>query len=247
MSADHQNAFPGCGTPATPRLAELQILLRGDLVSIRKSVEQTNAGQAAFYIAVILIGAGLYGGAVGAWRSPLQGGFTAIKFPLIVLLTAFGNGLLNAMLAPLLGLNLGFRQSLMAILISFTMAATILGSFSPLVWFLTWNMPPLEAGGKVPFQAHALHLLTQIILIAFAGTAANLRLLQLLRSFSGSKEAARNVLLAWLAGNLLLGGQLSWMLRPFVGSPGLPVEFLRNDALHGNFFEAVFRTAKSLF
>jgi len=229
------------------RLTQVPDLLRGELDSVRGSVERTSATQAAFYVAIILVGAGLYGGAVGAWRSPVQGGFTAIKFPLILLLTTFGNALLNAMLAPLLGLNLKFRQSLIAILMSFTIAAAILGSFSPLIWFITWNMPPLEPGAPIPFQAHALHLLTQILLIAFAGVAANLRLLQLLQHLSGSKAVAARILLGWLAGNLLLGGQLSWMLRPFVGSPGLPVEFLRRDALHGNFFEAVLRTAKSLF
>jgi len=134
----------------------------------------------------------------------------------------------------------------MAILMSFTIAAAILGSFSPLVWFLTWNMPPLIEGSPIPFQAHAFHLLTQVLLIAFAGVVANLRLVQLLQALSGSTLIARRILFAWLMGNLLLGGQLSWVLRPFVGSPGLPVEFLRRDALHGNFFEAVLHTARTL-
>jgi len=40
---------------------------------------------------------------------------------------------------------------------------------------------------------------------------------------------------------LFLGSQLSWILRPFIGAPGLPVQFIRADALHGNFYEAVFR------
>jgi LmbE family N-acetylglucosaminyl deacetylase len=40
---------------------------------------------------------------------------------------------------------------------------------------------------------------------------------------------AWRVISAWLAANLFLGSQLSWILRPFIGSPGLPVEFLRHD------------------
>ena len=55
------------------------------------------------------------------------------------------------------------------------------------------------------------------------------------------------VLFAWLAGNLLLGSQLSWILRPFIGSPGLPVEFVRPTALKGNFYETVFRSVINLF
>ena len=81
---------------------------------------------------------------------------------------------------------------------------------------------------------------------AFAGIAANVRLVQLLRELSGSAGAARKVLFAWLAGNLLLGSQLSWIFRPFVGSPNLPVEFLRADPFRGSFYEAVFNAARQL-
>ena len=83
--------------------------------------------------------------------------------------------------------------------------------------------------------------------IAFAGIAANVRLLQLLRELSGSAGAARKVLFAWLAGNLLLGSQLAWNLRPFVGSPGLPVQFLRDDPFNGSFYEAIFHALRHLF
>ena len=47
---------------------------------------------------------------------------------LIILLTALGNALLNAMLAPLLGLNISLRQSLLAILMSFAIAAGSAGN-----------------------------------------------------------------------------------------------------------------------
>jgi hypothetical protein len=83
-------------------------------------------------------------------------------------------------------------------------------------------------------------------MIAFAGIAANVRLLQLLRSLSGSASVARKVLFAWLAGNLLLGSQLAWNLRPFVGAPFLPVEFLRPNAFEGNFFETLWGAVRHL-
>jgi hypothetical protein len=228
------------------RVPQIGVLLRGEPEKIQSSMAHTTGAQAAFYVLIIILGAGLYGGAVGSWRSPIQGAFTAVKFPLILLLTTFGNAMLNAMLAPLLGLNLRFRQTLLAVLMSFTIAAAILGSFGPLVWYFTWNMPRLEQGATGAITVHSIHLLTQVLLIAFAGIVANLRLVQLLRRLSGSAVIARRILLAWLAGNLLLGSQLSWLLRPFVGSPGLPVEFLRKEAFHGNFFEAVLRAAKHL-
>ena len=74
------------------------------------------------------------------------------------------------------------------------------------------------------------------------GIVANLRLVQLLRRLSANTASAHRVLFAWLAGNFFFGSQLTWILRPFIGSPGLPVEFLRKEAFHGNFYETVFRS-----
>ena len=70
-------------------------------------------------------------------------------------------------------------------------------------------------------------MLTHVAVIAFAGMTGNVRLFQLLAQLGGSRAVALRVLLAWLAGNLFLGSQLSWILRPFIGSPTLPVEFFR--------------------
>src|SRR5204862_4124174 len=123
--------------------AEVGVLLRGEAAPIAAWTERGDGRRLALCVAVIMTGAGLYGAAMGYWRAPLQAAFVAIKFPLIILLTTIGNALLNAMLAPLLGLNLGFRQSFLAILMSFTIASAILASFSPLVAFMLWNVPPL--------------------------------------------------------------------------------------------------------
>jgi hypothetical protein len=216
-------------------------LLRGEVAPISERAEKWDAGRSVVCIMVIVVGAGLYGAAMGFWRAPLQALYVAIKFPLIILLTTLGNALLNAMLAPLLGLNISLRQSLLAVLFSFTIASAILGAFAPLVAFLVWNSPPLPPSGAGPsLGTYNFIQLTHVAMIAFAGVAGNLRLAQLLRQLGGSAAVARRVLLAWLAGNLFLGSQLCWILRPFIGAPGLPVEFLRATALQGNFYESVF-------
>jgi|SRR5579872_2872775 len=229
--------------PATAEIRQIGVLLRGEPDTLSRWVQQWSARRTCLCVLVIFAGTGLYGGAVGYWRDPVQACYTAIKFPLIILLTTLGNALLNGMLAPLLGLNLGFRQSLQAILLSFTIAAVILGSFSPLIFFMVWNAPPVSAHAT---SAYCFILLTDVMLIAFAGLMANLRLVRLLQRLGGGAPVGRRVLCAWLAGNLFLGSQLSWNLRPFIGSPGLPVEFLRGNAFEGNFFEAVFQSARHL-
>jgi len=199
------------------------------------------------HIGVILVGAGCFGAAMGWWRSPEQALFVALKFPLILLLTALGNALLNAMLAPLLGLNLTLRQSLLAVLMSFALAAAVLGAFSPLVGFLVWNAPPMTPDVKST-ATYGLIKLVDVIVIAFAGIIGNVRLYQLLVKLGhGSRRVARRVLFAWLAGNLFLGSQLTWIARPFIGAPQLPVVFLRDHALQGNFYENIFGTVALLF
>lgn len=227
-------------------LDHLPSLLRGDSDRITASLRRGAAAQVFLYLTVICAGAGLFGAAVGCWRASLQGVYTAIKLPLILLLTTLGNAMLNGMLAPLLGLNINFRQSLMAILMSFTIAAAILGAFSPLLFFLVWNTPPLVAGPGGSSAGYDFILVAQALIIAFAGVTANARLLQWLQRLGGSIPVARRILFVWLTCNLFLGAQLSWNLRPFVGSPGLPVEFLRKEAFQGNFFEAIFNAARHL-
>lgn len=235
-----------------PSRLPLAALLRGELPALRSWTAEWRTPHLLRDVTVIILGAGSFGAALGCWRAPEQALFAAIKLPLIMLLTAAGNGLLNAMLAPLLGLQIAFRQSFLSILTSIALAAAILGAMSPLAVFVIWNAPPLQIDSSHWTDAnnsatHAGVLLLLVVTIAFAGIAANLRLLQLLRHLAGQRATAWRVMLAWLAGNLFLGSQLSWIMRPFIGSPGLPVQFLRADAFNGNFFETVFRSGLRLF
>ena len=188
---------------------------------------------------VIVAGCGVYGLTVGIWRAPLQAGYTALKFPLLIFLTCAGNALLSGIVAQVLGSGLSFRQTSAAILMSFATAAVILGALSPITLFVIYNAPALDSSTRV--IGHSIVLLMHVFLIAYAGIAANRRLLRMLQQLTGSRAIAWRVLVSWLAGNLLLGAQLAWVLRPFIGSPRLAVQFLRDDPLRGNFYEAVAR------
>ncbi|MEO5722276.1 MAG: hypothetical protein ABIR71_12505 [Chthoniobacterales bacterium] len=226
-------------------IACAKTLLRGDASEIAAWLA-TFDGRRAMHCALwISLGCGIYGATVGLWRAPLQAAFTALKFPLLIFLTCAGNAVLNGMLAQLFGSGLSFRQTSLAILMSFATAAIVLGALSPLTLFVLHNTPPLGSGAAR--TGHSVMLLTHVGLIAYAGALANQRLLRLLEKMSDSRAIARRVLLSWLAGNLFLGAQLAWTLRPFIGSPNLAVQFLRDDPLRGNFYEAVWRAAGHLF
>ena len=190
--------------------------------------------------------AGIYGAVMGWWRSPLQALFTGIKLPLVILLTTLGNALLNAMLAPLLGLNLTGRQCLTVILMTFAITAVMLASLAPVTAFVVWNTPPLSAATTLTSPEYGLMQLTLFAFIAGAGVIGNVSLAPLLRDWSGSAAVARRVLCAWLAMNLLLGSQICWVLRPFIWDPARPVEFLGPEYLRGSFYETVFEAARRL-
>jgi hypothetical protein len=219
-------------------------LLRGDAAETEqrlRAFEPQTAAQCAF---TILVGCGLYGATVGMWRAPVQGAYTALKFPLLIFLTCAGNALLNGMFAQLLGSRLSFRQTSLAILMSFATAALVLGALSPITLFVIANAPPLASSR--PIAGHSITLLMHVAVIACAGVLGNRRLFRLIQRTSGSRATARRVMISWLAGNLLLGAQLAWVLRPFIGSPHIPVQFLRDDPLRGNFYEAVWRALRHL-
>jgi hypothetical protein len=227
-------------------LAEIATLLRGETKTISAWSASWNAPRFLRHVGVIVLGAGLYGAAMGLWRDPQQALYVAIKFPLIILLTTLGNALINGMFAPLLGLSISFRQSFSAIVMSFTITAAILGAFSPLIAFMAWNAPDMAAK-NFSGSTYNFILLAHVSAIALAGMTGNVRLFQLFAQLGGGNAVAFRVLFAWLAGNLFLGSQLSWILRPFIGSPTLPVEFLRKAVFHGNFFEAVLHSLRQIF
>src|SRR2546422_2312205 len=106
-------------------MERVKALLRGDVERLSASVTASDLYSFAGYFAVILVGSGLYGCTMGIWRAPLQSLYTAIKFPLLIFLTCAGNGILNGMLAQLLGSGLSFKQTTFAILMSFAIAAII--------------------------------------------------------------------------------------------------------------------------
>jgi hypothetical protein len=181
-------------------------------------------------VGVVVVGSALYGATVGWWQSPWQAVYAAVKFPFLILATVAGNALLNGMLAQVLGLPLTFRQSLLAILMSFAVATLMLAAFAPLALFLAYSAPVTD-------RAYSVVLLTHVTAIAYAGVAANIRLFRLLCALSGSRVLARRVLLAWLAGNLVVGTQVSWIICPFIGDPAKPVMFIQAHPFQRNFFE----------
>lgn len=216
-------------------ISRLSKLLRGNPADLREWIDHPNSRSLLITIATIIVGFGSYGLTVGVWRAPIMGAFVAIKMPTLIFLTLACNGFLNGMLALLLGSGLGFRQSILAQLLSFSVAALILGSLSPIFFFMALNAPAPDAANAE--TAHANYLIAHSVIIAYAGVIANVHLARLLLAVTPSRQVAGATLGAWLAGNAFMGAQFSWILRPFFGNPLLEIQFLRENAMAGTFYE----------
>ncbi len=165
-------------------MRQFRLLLQGEPAWLGAWATGRQAAPLTLCIGAICAGAALYGAAMGWWRDPLQAFYTGIKLPLAILLTTLGNALLNAMLAPLLGLNVAFRQSLSAVLMSFAVTSVVLGAFSPLALFVVWNTPRLDGGTNLSSPEYGLLQLTLALLVAIAGVVGNVRLFPLLRHWA---------------------------------------------------------------
>lgn len=227
-------------------LRQFRMLLQAGPEGLGAWTASRPAARGALCVGAICVGAGLYGAAMGCWRDPWQALYSGIKLPLAILLTTLGNAMLNAMLAPLLGLHTTFRQSLIAVLMGFAVTSVVLGAFSPLAWFVVWNTPPLDPTTTLTSPEYGLLQLTLAVLVALAGVIGNVRLLPLLRHWAGNSVVAWKVLLAWLAVNLFLGSQICWILRPFIWDPAGPTRFIGREYFRGSFFETVFEAARRL-
>lgn len=193
---------------------------------------------------VTVLGFALYGFTVGFWRSPMMGGFVAVKMPLLIALTLLANGMLNGMLGLLLGSRLGFAQSLLALLSAFSISALILGSIAPVTLFMALNAPAPDSPDAA--MAHSTYQLAHTTLIAIAGLAGVLRLRNLLMQWCANAKIAKTTLTAWIIGNAFLGAQFSWILRPFFGAPHLDVAFLREEPMKGSFYVTLWGAAKGI-
>jgi hypothetical protein len=178
-----------------------------------------------------------YGASLGAWTSPRLAVYAAIKVPLMMLATAAITALLNWITASLYGLPMRLRESVALSVMPLAIATLILASCAPVALFFARTMPPPDSGQRT---LHNILYLTHTLLVAGAGLTGTTFLHEaLLRLCGGDVRRAVRIRRTWIAAYALVGGEVAWALRPFVGSVYLQVEFLRSDALRGNVYEFI--------
>jgi hypothetical protein len=186
----------------------------------------------------ILVCGSIYGASLGAWHDARLAFYSAIKVPLLLLATATLTALFNWIIAALIGLPLKFGETIEMSLLPLAVASIILASCAPVIFFFDLSLPPPMPSART---LHNLLYLTHTALVAGAGvTGTTFLQRRLLEVCHGDARLARRVHAAWVVAFAFVGGEVSWILRPFIGSVYLPVVFLRSDALHGNVYEFIF-------
>jgi hypothetical protein len=146
----------------------------------------------------------------------------------------------NWMTAGILGSGLSFRATMFVVLASMTIACWILIALVPVVIFFAGTAASYAGTDEELRYAHNVILVTHIATLAVAGVTGNAALLEGLRRVVKPRCPVSLLFVFWLTAFAFAGCQMSWILRPFVGSPFYPVAFMRPDALDRNFYEFVF-------
>lgn len=222
---------------STSAIHHVRALCCGDRTLLDYWLNENTKASLFFCIPAIIIGCGAYGFSMGIWHGWEMASYVGIKLPLVIFCTLLLNGAINGMLAMVLGSGIGFKHSIQFLLAGFTLMSLILLSLSPIVFYVVLQaQSPTHPNAK---DWHSMSLLMHTAVIAYAGITSHRSLLRHVQEFATTKKHGSYAFIAWLAGNLFVGAQLSWVMRPFFGTPGSEIQFLRDDPMSGNFYEAV--------
>lgn len=175
-------------------------------------------------------GGAVYGAVMGFYGANLlQSLYSALKVPLLLTvatLICLPNFLV---LNTVLGLRGDFPAAFRGILSAQGTLAICLASLAP-----------VTALAYVSTDYYAFTKVANGAMFAVASLAGQITLAHHYGPLIASRPAHRLGLAAWLGLYMFVSVQLAWVLRPFIGAPGLPTVFFRQDAW-GNAYVEVAR------
>lgn len=180
---------------------------------------------------------GVYGAVLGGWHGPRLAVYSAVKLPLVLLVTSALTVAFSWIAASLLGLRLRFGQVAVLTFLALAAGSLLLVSLAPVAWIFTVCSPPPSNTART---AHNVLYLLHTGFVGGCGITGTATLWKALSRIDQPRRTLRAVYAVWVAAFALVGGEVAWALRPFVGSIYMPVHFLRADALAGNVYEFIF-------
>ncbi len=151
----------------------------------------------------------------GVWQQMLYG---AIKVPVLLLVT-FALTLPSFLVVnTLLGLRGDLKEVISALLTAQAVVAIALVSLAPLTLF--WYASFRDYNNAILFNG---------VMFALASTGAQRPLRERYRSLVKRNPRHGTMLKVWLVAYAFVGIQMGWVLRPFIGKPGAPAQFFRDE------------------
>lgn len=201
-------------------LAQTDLFLRGDgLYAPGRATARPG-----WWLPAMICGFGpLYGAVMGSFclDSPeraLLMMYSGVKVPLLLFATSVlclpGFFVLNT----LLGLREDFREALQAVLAGQAGLSIALASLAPVTRFWYFSEDSYRAA-----------LLFNAAMFTLATLAGQVVMLRYYRVLIRRRPNHRIMLIAWLGLYAFVGIQMGWLLRPFIGAPGMPVAFFRDE------------------
>lgn len=174
-----------------------------------------------------------YGAALGLWRGEEQTLYAAVKLPFVLGLTWLFTTPLVVVLVWSFGGRANVREVAGGTLAPLGSAARLLGALAPVAALFALALPT-----PVARTEHNLLFLLHTASVAAAGVVGVTHARGWLgRGLPGGRAAL--AIRLWVVAYALVGGEVAWACRPFVGSVYEPVAFLRPSALDGNLYEFI--------
>jgi hypothetical protein len=189
-------------------------------------------------VIVMIGGAALYGAVLGSWHGARLAAYDALKLPLVLLLTSAFTMLFSWVASRAFGIALRFSHVALLTFTGLATAAVLLASLAPIAWLFTWCAPVPDAAART---THNELYLFHTLFVAACGTAGTHTLWRAMLRLPHPRRVIAAAYVMWVLAYALVGGEMAWALRPFVGSvsPEHPLVFLREDALNGNVYEFI--------
>jgi hypothetical protein len=176
------------------------------------------------FLSLILIFGMFYGAVMGTYgglqeERAWQVVYSAVKVPFLLLATFLLSLPSFFVLNTLLGLRYDFARVTASLLATQAGLTVILASLAPVTAF--WYVSGSTYQPAILFNG---------LMFAVASVSAQWLLRREYRPLILRHPAHRWMLRTWIVIYVFVGIQMGWVLRPFIGNPGAPVQFFREDS-----------------
>lgn len=180
---------------------------------------------------------GIYGLVMGMYNGPLQAIASMVKLPILFLLTAVVCIPSLYTFNVLLGQSFKFLQTVALMVMTLGTTTILLSSLAPIAFFFT-----LTTSDNYHFL-----MLMHVLIFGLCGIYGVRYLYRGCSYIAFRMEQPLNNLLLriWIVIYAVVGMQLGWRLRPYIGSKGSPFELIRSED-GGNFYIAVWNSFLTL-